>query len=212
MKISPDAQHSLFAGQNIEVKAGNFNVLGVGDTHKMGENNRGGMMIGKNIEANWPGFHLGGGWEGDDRGSGFGRAQVGVIIFSGQGDFTSDPASIPVVIEGISGKYLEINDNATWMCVANVAVHRYDVASTNTNAYHYAMFRFRLSYTGGASSASAVNTAVQVGDFGTLGLTIDTATDTDQHRFSVTSTGGGAYPYNVVKITMELKYVQVRTT
>lgn len=211
LEMSPGVGYTVVAGQGVTLKSGNFNVIAVGDRLILNEDTRGAALFGKNIEANQPGFHLGGGWEGDDRTLTLGRAQHGIIMYSGQGNYAATTDEIDLTIEGISGYHLEMDDNATWMCTANVAVHQYDAGSGDTIAFHYGVFTFLIAYKAGAASAGTVNTVIQNGSFGTLDLVIDTATDTDQHRFSVSSTSAPFYPYNVIKVTMALNYTQVRT-
>jgi hypothetical protein len=209
--MSPNVGYSVVAGQGVTLKSGNFNVIAVGDRIILNEDTRSAAMFGNGMEVNQPGLHIGGGWEADDRTTTLGRAQHGIIMYSGEGNYAATTDEIDLVINGISGYHLEMDDNATWMVTANVAVHQYDSGSGDTIAFHYGVFTFLIAYKAGAASASAVNTVIQSGSFGTLGLVIDTATDTDQHRFSVSSTGAPSYPYNVIKVTMALNYTQVRT-
>jgi len=60
-----------------------------------------------------------------------------------------------------------------------------------------------------AASTPAIFAGDNSGTLLTLAFTIDTATNTAEHRFKVTS-GGSGFPYAGVNVLLRLNYTQVR--
>jgi hypothetical protein len=85
-----------------------------------------------------------------------------------------------------------------------------NIANDTFTRYGYAIFSFYI-FKNGTAGASAVNTIYATNNFVTftLGLTIDTATNTAEHRLKVTATGTG-FPHNNVRLVGQLNYTQFR--
>jgi hypothetical protein len=205
-EISRDAVLSVFAGNSITVEEGNKQMLAVGDTLTLEGEQRGSNMLGKNVLTNMPGLHLGGGWMSDDRESPAGGMQHGTVILGVKGGFTTSSDRLELLIESISGKRINIPDKTSLACVLTVNMVKVS-GSAIINSAH-GVFTFRLSKATTAS-ASAVNTVTSVTDYITLGVEIDTATDTDEHRLKIATTGSG-YAHTDNWITATLQYTQVR--
>jgi len=202
--ISQDSVFSMALGQNIRVEGGNQNVIAVGDTLRLMGENGGAQMFGKNVIANNPGWHLGGGWEEMNI---QGRAQAGTIILAGSGDFTNNSTEIELFVEGITDNRINLIDGTTWNAVLNVIQHEIDAGAV-TNV-HNAIFMVGIYKDGAISKATAVETVSVDGSSGTLELEVD-LTNTAEHRFKLTLTGAG-HPHNNCYITARLDYVQVRS-
>jgi len=109
-EVSPDTVFSMALGQRIRVEGGNPNVIAVGDSLRLMGENGGAQLFGKNVIANNPGWHLGGGYAGMNI---QGRAQAGTIILAGEGDFTDNATQIELFIEGITDNRINLIDGTT---------------------------------------------------------------------------------------------------
>lgn len=212
--ISNDATQSVFAGSGIEVEQGNRSMIAVGDTIGLIGEQRSAALFGKNVLAQWPGFHVGGGFPSDVRSAeAQGTAQAGKILFSGEGSFVVSGDTVGVTIEGIPGKHLTLPDNATLAAEFRVVIHSYNIITKDTTRHHYAAYRALIKTNNrGVANVEDITTLFESGDFGTLDLLIDTATETTEYRISVESTSAVAYPYTSVRATIEMAYTQVVTT
>jgi hypothetical protein len=186
-------------------------MLAMGDTLQMIGDNRGASaMIGKNVYTKTPGIHLGGGWRSDDRSGPDGSAQYGVIMYSGEGDFTSSGDEISITIEGIANKHLDLPDATMWSCFLSLSIVK--LTAGTISARGNALFTFDAAKYSNIARAGTITTIYQSGSFGTFNVVMDTSANTAQTRLSISSTGGGAHPHNNVKITASLTYTQVKTT
>jgi hypothetical protein len=202
--ISQDSVFSMALGQNIRVEGGNQNVIAVGDTLRLMGENGGAQMFGKNVIANNPGWHLGGGWEEMNI---QGRAQAGTIILAGSGDFTNNATEIELFVEGITDNRINLIDGTTWNAVLNVIQHEIDAGAVTD--VHNAIFMVGIYKDGAISKATNVEVVSVDGSSGNLALDVD-LTNTAEHRFKLTLTGAG-HPHNNCYITARLDYVQVRS-
>lgn len=207
-QIAPDTQFSLILGGGHIVEEGNAGNIVAGDTNLLLGAQAGAVLIGKNAVSQWPGIHLGGGWQDQERNGAQGRAQFGVIVFQGHGDFTTGSTEIPIYIDGVIGKHLELLDLTTWCVEAMVSIQKGEASVTGVE---YGTFAFRLSKDGGNAKYSVVDLISNAGNIGAPDIIIDTSTDSDQHRMSIT-VGGAGHPHNDCFITMVLKYAQVGTS
>jgi hypothetical protein len=208
--IAVDITESVIAGMGVKMVSGNSGSLIVGDgnaiTSPVGA---GAAVFGKNAIVNHPGIHLGGNWFAGDREAAQGRAQFGVIMLAGQGDFVNNSTEIELNVEGITGKNIDLLDNSMWMAQINLVMQQ--MSGTSVIGAQYAMFTVRLSKDGGTSKASTPHKIYSDGNIGgSPDLAIDVSTVGGEHIISVSVTGG-SHPYNDVHMSAALIYTQVTT-
>ena len=200
--ISPDNTMSVFVGENISVEKGNQNTLAVGERLKLEGANRGSTMLGRNAYANVMGFHFGAG----DRtlSQDEGASQTGVIVLTNGFAFTASGQTLELFPATDVLSRLTIPDKTTWVCF--YILHASDV----DGFFIYETGSVYLDKLGGVTSASApvVISSDDSGGTVTLAFTIDTATDTAQHRFKITS-GGSGFPQDI-NCNLTLYYTQIR--
>ena len=200
--ISADNTMSVFVGENISIEKGNQNTLAVGERLKMEGANRGSTMLGRNAYANVMGFHFGAG----DRtlSQDEGASQTGVIVLTNAFAFTASGQTLELFPATDVLSRLTIPDKTTWVCF--YILHASDV----DGFFIYETGSVYLDKLGGVTSASApvVISSDDSGGTVTLAFTIDTATDTTQHRFKITS-GGSGFPQDI-NCNLTLYYTQIR--
>ena len=200
--ISPDNTMSVFVGENISIEKGNQNTLAVGERLKLENANRGSVLLGRNAYANIMGFHYGAG----DRtlSQDEGASQTGIIVFTNGFAFTASGQTLELFPATDVLSRLTIPDKTTWVCF--YILHASDV----DGFYIYETGSVYLDKLGGVTSASApvVISSDDSGGTVTLTFTIDTATDTAQHRFKITS-GGSGFPQDI-NCNLTLYYTQIR--
>jgi hypothetical protein len=200
--ISPDNTFSVFVGENISVEKGNQNTLAVGERLKMEGENRASSLLGRNAYANIWGIHLGAGDRtiSEDEGA----SQTGVTVFTNGFAFTASAQTLELFPPNDTLTRLSIPDKTTWVCF--YILHASDVSGF----FIYETGSFYLEKIGGVTSASTpvVISSDDSGSAVTLTFTIDTATDTSQHRFKITS-GGSGFPQDV-NCNLTLYYTQIR--
>jgi hypothetical protein len=205
----PDNVQSIYAGYGLRSAQGNPMSIAVGDTLEMEGAQRGSAMFGKNVYANTPGLHLGGGWNDDDRDTALGRAQGGMIMLSGADDWTASGDPIELFIEGIRAKRIDLIDETFLSCEITVSIIK--VTAGVIAAQGIATFIVGLSKSGTANAAT-INKTYGTDNIGVFSLTVDHTTNTAQHRLAITSTGGGGHPHNNIFLSATLKYTQTRHT
>jgi hypothetical protein len=206
--ISADAQNSIFIGQGIEVAPGNHNTAAVGDALRLvTPYASGAAMFGRNAVVSQPGFHLGGGWQGNDRDTASGRAQFGIIQMSAEGDFTNSTTDLELLIEGITGNRINLLDGTTWNCLINVTEHQ--ITGGAVTHRHNALFMVMLTKDGGTAKASSVTVVARDGTEGDLDLSISIP-GTDEQLLLVRLTGASSYPYDNCYLSASLIYTQIR--
>lgn len=193
------------SGVAVRMASGNNNSLAVGDTLEVTEAVRGNVMLGKNVYTNLPGLHLGGGFTSDNRANNAGSRQYGVFIQGFKNNLASAGSTINFTIEDKANAYIELPNNTHLMCLVSVNVYDF-----GTDKYHSTLHHVFLKKVGAVATASAVTTLNTINSFPSLTLTlsIDTATNTAQHRFVMTA-GGSGFPYQV-QATMSIQYTQIR--
>ena len=193
------------SGVAIDVALGNNNTLAVGDTINVANAVRGVAAVGKNVLTNLPGFHLGGGWTLDNRSNGDGNHQYGEVILSAKDNLASIGSTMPLFIEGIASSYIELPNDTHLACLISVNV--YDFGS---DKYYSSLNHVFLKKAGATATASAVTVLNTINSFTglTLTLTVDTATNTAQHRLNMTA-GGTGFPYGL-QATATIQYTQLR--
>jgi len=208
--IAVDITESVIAGMGVKMVSGNSGSLIVGDgnaiTSPVGA---GAAVFGKNAIVNHPGIHLGGNWFAGDREAAQGRAQFGIIMLAGEGDFTDNQTDLQITVEGIRNLNVVMLDNSMWMAQINVIMQQ--MSGTSVIGEQYAMFTVRLSKDGGVSKSSTPNLIYSDGNIGgTSDLTMNIDTVSGEHVISLT-VGGAGHPFDDVHITAALIYTQVTT-
>jgi len=200
--ISPDNTMSVFVGENISVEKGNQNTLAVGERLKLENANRGSVLLGRNAFANVMGLHYGAG----DRtlSQDEGASQTGVTVFTNGFAFSASGQTLELFPGTDVLSRLTMPDNTSWVCF--YILHASDVSGF----FIYETGSVYLEKVGGVTSASTpvVISSDNSGSSVALTFTIDTATDTSQHRFKITS-GGSGFPQDV-NCNLTLYYTQIR--
>lgn len=200
-------QRSLITGVGINVGTGNANSLIVADTVDVEDNIGGVIVTGTNVVARFPGVHRGGGFPVGTRSEATGSAQAGNVILYGNGNYMTTGSAINI---DAAGAHINIPDNSTVALEVRVSAHRYSTSSGLIIGNHYVTFVALINKTGGIAYVKKQDTIFQDGNFGTLALVFDTATNTAQHRMSIESSGR-TYPIDTVRITADVAYSQVVT-
>ena len=200
--ISADNTMSVFAGQNISIEKGNQNTLAVGNGLKIEGPNMGTAVLGRNVYTNAMGLHYGG---GDRVSAKEGNQQGGLMIFANATTFTAVGNVLEMVLGNDTITRLEIQDETAIVC--SYILH----ASDALGLFIYETGSFYLDKTGGVTLASTpvVLSSDNSGTALTLAFSIDTATNTAQHRFKVTS-GGAGFPHAAVRVVLSVNYNQIR--
>ena len=206
--INPSVTQSAILGGGHYIEEGNGNMVLVGDALRVIGAQGAAALFGKNAVVRFPGLHLGGGWADNDRAGYQGRAQWGVILLSGAGEFTNNATQLPVYIDGITGKHIELFNNTTWACTAQVAIQQF--AGGTVTGSEYGLFTFRIAKWGGIARIGTVHRVQSQGSLGTPDIVIDPSTDTDEQRLLVTL-GGSGHPKANCFITISVQYTQVAT-
>jgi hypothetical protein len=200
--ISVDNTFSVFVGENLAIEKGNQNTLAVGERLKMEGANRGSALLGRNAYANITGVHLGAG----DRtlSQDEGASQTGITVFTNGFAFTASGQTLELFPPNDIATRLTLPDKTTWVCF--YILHASDV----NGFYIYETGSVYLEKVGGVTSASTPVVISSDNSGGTVTLTfaIDTATNTAQHRFKITS-GGSGFPQDV-NCNLTIYYTQIR--
>lgn len=203
--ISPDAVFSYFGGSDITIGKGNPNTLAVGEKIEVAEDLNGAFVGGKNVKVIAPGLHIGGGWGDNDYSKVIGQSQFGVIQYIGEGNLSMLLSELPILIEGKT--HLEIEEGSTLNCILNVSLLQWSGGVIiDTRSTQFAFTAYKVS---GDAKKSTVHQVYDFGNFHPLTLNIDTTTDTNQHRLSISAAGIG-HPYNGLKVSASLIYTQIK--
>jgi hypothetical protein len=150
----------------------------------------GSNLLGKNVYTNLAGLHVGGGYRaGNSSATEYGWAQFGQFALHRYPTVTASGQGWELFVEGVSNQRIELPDDTLWSCLFNLTIK--DVAGTSETSLHH----FTIEKIGGIANASAITTLNTIGSIGayTFAVSIDTTTDTDEHRIKITTTGG-TYP------------------
>jgi len=199
--------NSFVNGTKVSISAGNSNMLAVGQDLNLTKFVDGSNLLGKNVETNLPGLHIGGGYrDGNSTSPYYGWAQFGIFVLQNYPTITTSGQIENLDIEGLAGEYINMPDDTLWSCFWNVTIK--DTTGASETSIHH----FTLEKIAGVASASAITTLNTIGAIGSNVFTfgIDTATNTAEHRINVTFTGG-TYPDGFF-ITSSLQYQQSKTT
>lgn len=201
-----NAPSSIVDGNKVSIAENNGNMLAIGQDLNLTKFVNGSNLLGKNVEVNLPGIHVGGGYRaGTSTATEFGWAQFGQFALHRYPTVTSSGQSWELFIEGVSNQRIELPDETLWSCLMNLTIK--DIAGTSETSLHH----FTIEKIGGIAYASAITTLNTIGGIGayTFGLSIDTTTDTDEHRIKITTTGG-TYP-EVFFFIGSIQYQQSKT-
>jgi len=198
---------SMFAGNDIRIEGTNDNLIAVGDTIRLKGDQRGAALFGKSVEKYVPGFAVGGGYPLDDSTYKNGAQQAGLTILSGQANLVASPAAIPLTLEGIAAKYIELENDTLWFCEISV------ILTNAAYANHYAKATCNIWKNAlGVANVGGMATQFEAGNLGVGGaltVTCDVATNPAQHRFGLQFAWVGA-PIPGVRAAVQIKYTQLR--
>ena len=197
------------SGVGIDIIGGNNNTLAVGDTLKLDAEVRGNSMVGKNVLTSQSGFHLGGGWKGDDRTQPEGSTQYGIIMHGDEFAVTINGVAYQIPIENIPNNFLSIPDESVWHCLMHVVIYE----TGNISNYYAGLHQVNIQKSSGNAIVVTQPTLIsEENAFGggtTFGFTIDTSADPTQHRLEITPTTSYTLPITL-KTTIALQYTAVR--
>jgi hypothetical protein len=203
------ASNSVVSGVKVSIENGNSNMLAVGQDLNLTKFVNGSNLLGKNVETNLPGLHIGGGYRnGNPANTETGWSQSGIAHFHVKDSFASAGASHELLIEGLAGEHLEIPDSTTMSCILNLTIQ--DETQTDIDV---AILSFGLTKVGGVAYATAV-TVISNDTFGTgytYAIDIDTTTNTDEHRIVLTINAAPSFPITLIS-TASLHYQQNKLT
>jgi len=199
--------NSVINGERLNIIDSNPNTLIVGRDLRLTKSVAGSNLLGKNVETNLPGLHVGGGYRDGNPSSPYsGWAQFGTFVLQRYPTINVSGQTEDLYIEAIAGEYINMPNNTLWSCIWNVTI------KDNTGASETSLHHFTLEKIGNIAYASAINTLSTIGSVGSNVFTfgIDTTTNTDEHRINVTFTGGSYI--DKFFITSSLQYQQSKTT
>jgi hypothetical protein len=193
---------SVFAGENITIDAGNSNTLAVGNRLKLEGANRGSAILGKNAYSNIMGLHFGG---GDRVSTNEGNQQSGVIILANARNFTAAGQSIEIATgnDGTAITRISLPDGTSI-----TAIYVLQVSDVNGKAFYQTGSVYIEKVGGVAIASTPIPITSDASGTITFVLSIDTSTDTTQHRFKLTSAGIG-FPM-LGQAVLTLYYTQTR--
>jgi hypothetical protein len=198
--------NAVINGSKLSIEGGNSSMLMVGQDLSLTKNVRGSNLLGRNVVANLPGLHVGGGYRnGLSTAPYYGWAQFGTFVLQRLVTVLTSGSTQNLYIEGVAGEYINLPDDTLWSCFWNVTIK--DTAGASETSLHH----FTLDKTSGIATASAITTLSTIGSIGSNVFTfgIDTTTNTDEHRINITFTGG-SYPDGFL-ITSSLQYQQSKS-
>lgn len=205
--ISPDTLFSVIAGSDITIEDGNEHAFVAGEKLYLKADKRGAAVIGKNTRAMHGGLHMGGGWYDNDYSKPDAQSQYGVIQYIGEGSFTNTSTEIPILIEGY--EHLNIEEGSALNCVLVVSLMKWNVATGKIDDTRSSSFAFTAYKVDGEAKKSSVHTNYDFGGLHAVSLEIDTTTNVNEHRLSLTM-GGGGHPHTNMKIAASLIYTQIK--
>lgn len=201
-----NAPSSVIDGTKISIADKNGNTLAVGQDLTLTKYVNGSNLLGKNVQTNLGGLHIGGGYRGGMSSSAYyGWAQFGQFAIHSYPTLTASGQTRELFVEGVTNQRIELFDETLWSCLMNLTI------KDATGVAQVSLFHFALKKIGGMAYASAITTINQIGSIGayTFVLGIDTTTNTDEHRITITTTGG-TYP-EAFFFTGSIQYQQSKT-
>lgn len=197
------SEFSAYVGADITIGANNLGTLAVGKHLLLDADKRGAVLLGKNVLAKSAGLHLGGGWITDSATNADGGQQFGIVMFSMKDNIAASMDTVELLIEGISGNHIELENSTSQVCTLTVNI-TYDTFTG------YAIFYFRIEKdASGVCTASAPILYYQESTgTASASLIIDTTTNPNQHRLLFQAYGLG-FPYSYI-VVGSLQYTQLR--
>lgn len=183
-------------GFNNEVQVNNDYVALFGNQNKVNANNGRSLVSGDFIDVRQGGLHIG-------QGTALGESQSGLFTMYGRDEFPTSGSNIEVFTTN-SGRINLANSTVIYCTITAV------MRDSGTGMHIYKA-NVRLSKSSaGVASAGVIDVERETGDFNVVSLTIDTTTNTAEHRLKFVSTGLISYPIRDVKITAQINYTQVK--
>ena len=219
-----NGQGNLLTGQANQVGASNYNLLsGVGN--EVADGVTGGLIGGHFNEVldrvHAPiiggqraygferGLHFGGNVYDNDTTELNGRAQAGVMVLSGKGDIEAENDTIELFIHGEAddnGRFnLRTQTSMNWRCTIQIVEYNETLNRILNSLTQYINFEVEKQ---AASSVNATGSLTEIGSAytGLLTPSIDTTTNTAQHRLILTA-GSGTLPTQPLYVTCRIDYV-----
>jgi hypothetical protein len=199
--------NSFVNGTKVSIADGNSNMLAVGQDLNLTKFVDGSNLLGKNVETNLPGLHVGGGYSnGNATNAVLGWAQSGVVMLHYKDSWVNSQI-YNLLIEGIANEFIELPDDTLWSCLMNATI-----IDTSTGDYRIGQYSFGLQVIGGIANATAITTVNEINNTAyTFTYDVDTTTNTDQHRVNLQVTGLGASSITFV-VTASIHYQQNKLT
>lgn len=183
-------------GFNNEVQVNNDYVALFGNQNKVNANNGRSLVSGDFIDVRQGGLHIG-------QGTALGESQSGLFTMYGRDEFPTSGSNIEVFTTN-NGRINLANSTVIYCTITAV------MRDSGTGMHIYKA-NVRLSKSSaGVASAGVIEVERETGDFNKVSLTIDTTTNTAEHRLKFVSTGLIGYPIRDVKITAQINYTQVK--
>ena len=197
--------NAIINGSRLAIEGGNSSMLMVGQDLSLTKNVGRSNLLGTNATTNLPGLHIGGGYlSGNPTSTETGWAQSGVTQFHVKDSFAAAGSTQELFIEGVVGEHLDIPDSTTMSCMLNLTIQ--DGFQSDIDV---AILSFGLTKVSGIAYATPV-TVISNDTFGTgytYTITIDTTTNTAQHRFVLTINAAPSFPVTLIS-TASLHYQQ----
>jgi hypothetical protein len=209
--ISVDNTWSTFVGRDITIPADNQFTTAQGDYLQLKDGQPSSALLGSNVLAPIKGLHFGGGWRGERLSTNQGSQQGGIVVLGNANVFTSSGDYIEVVVGNETITRLVLEDATHWSCILNTHISDY------TGFWASSIYSFNIWKKGGAADKSQpiqISIDDSIGNQFDLKPSIDTSTDTTQHRFRISLIDIGAtgylYPTPAVNVVATLQYNQSR--
>lgn len=197
--VQTEKQNVTLGGNNVIDEGNDLSIIS-GNYIRAKSDVNGSLIIGNAIDAPYRGIHFGDG--SVETGNAIkGRSQGGILMASGFGDYAATGDKIELFINGGS-EYINLEDGVNWMIEVNA------IGLTPTGERHSLSF-FTHIWKDGTAASGVGSKQYDDGDFGACSLSIDTTTNTAQHRLSIQSTTG-TYPINDVHWSATIKYTQTK--
>lgn len=199
---------SVINGEDVIIANGNKDMLAVGENLTLTTDVRGSTLLGKNVDTNLPGIHIGGGYrDGLVSNSAYtGWAQHGTVILHKQINFAASPQTDELYVEGVNGNYINLPEDSLWSCILNLSVKELATNTIESSIYH-----FTIDKQGGNTAVSAINQLSVTGGIAGLAIVlgVDVITNPAEARINVTLTGAG---FGVIVAVASVDYQQHKTT
>jgi hypothetical protein len=211
LNIAPSNIYSIIAGLGVTIPEGNPFSIAIGDQLRNDGSHGGVSMFGRNVYTNLPGIHFGGGWTENNRADSIGGAQSGSFVMSVKGGFTNDTTKLELLIEGIAANRINIPNKTGLACVVTVNLCKLISSKIDEKSVSQHSFYIGKEIRAGVETAftTAVTSLSVNTSFVTPVITVDVATDVDEHRIKINTTGAG-HPHTDCYVVATIQYTQFR--